>query len=80
MIREHERQPWAEQAIVAAGEEEGVPQAVLGDLVAMGAWDALDQTMQAQPPEVVGDGARREAATEERFESRAKVGIRETAG
>jgi len=35
---------------VDAGEEHGVPQAGVGDLVAVGAGDALDQAVLAEPP------------------------------
>jgi hypothetical protein len=43
-----------QDAVVGAGEEHGVPQPGVGDLVAVSVRDALDETVLAQPPQVVG--------------------------
>jgi hypothetical protein len=40
---------------VQAGEEQGVAEPGLGDLVAVGAGDALDEAMDAEPAQVIGE-------------------------
>src|SRR5262249_51227491 len=45
----------AREPVVGAGEEQGVAQAVVGDLISVGAGDAFDEPVGTQPPEVVGD-------------------------
>src|SRR5574337_498751 len=47
----------AQETIVGAGEEQGDAEAEVGDAVREAAWGALDQTMQAQAAELIGDGA-----------------------
>jgi len=44
-----------EEALVEPGEEQGGADARGGDLVAVGAGDALDEAVNARPSEVVGD-------------------------
>ena len=48
---------WAQQAIVSAREEQGDAQTEVGDAITKAVGQALDQTMQAQPAQLVGDGA-----------------------
>ncbi len=47
----------AEEAIVAAGEEQGVAQTLVGDLVAVSARDTPNESTQPQAPKVIGDRA-----------------------
>src|SRR6266446_672577 len=42
---------------VEAGEEEGHAEPEFGDSILEAAWHALDQTVQAQAAELIGDGA-----------------------
>src|SRR5882762_1361925 len=69
-----------EQPAVGAGEKQRRPKAEVGDEVAVGAVDALDQAVQAQPAQVVahlalGHGAGRQA--ERLSEELSQVVIRE---
>jgi len=47
-------QPGAQQVIVGVGEEQGVVQSGVGDLVAAGVGNAVDEPVGAQPSQVVG--------------------------
>lgn len=51
-------QAGAEEAGVGAGEEERGAASVRGEPVAVGAWEPLNQTVKAEPAEVVGHPAR----------------------
>lgn len=65
------------------GEEQGVAEPGVGDLVAVGAGDPLDEAVGAQPPEVVGElpaGHVLIAAAEERREVGAQVAVGESVG
>ncbi len=42
--------------------------------------DSIDQAMQAQAAQVIGDGARADAVGEQRLEPLAQIGVGETAG
>src|SRR5215213_6044486 len=47
-------EPGAQQVVVGVGEQQCVLEPGVGDLVAAGAGDACDETVRAQPPQVVG--------------------------
>ena len=50
------RQPWADQTIIGACEEQGFAEAELGDAIAEAVGETLDQSMQAQASQLIGDG------------------------
>ena len=47
-----------QDAVVSAVEEEGNPDAIVGESIGMGAVNANDQTMQAQSSQLIGHAAR----------------------
>lgn len=47
-------EPGAQQPVVGAGEEKGMVQPGVGDLIAVGVGDAGDQPVLTQAPQVVG--------------------------
>jgi hypothetical protein len=47
-------QPGAQKMIVSVGEEQGVLQPGVGDLVATAVGNPMDEAVRAQPPQVVG--------------------------
>ena len=47
-------EPGAQKMVVGVGEEQGVLEPGVGDLVAAGMGDAVDEPVRAQPPQVVG--------------------------
>ena len=51
---------WTQDAIVGSGEEQGDAAAEVGDLVAEATGDALDQAVETQSAQLVGDGALRD--------------------
>jgi hypothetical protein len=57
-VWQDESEARAEESIVAAGEEERMAQATLGDLVAKGGWDSFDQGGTPHTSDVVGHATR----------------------
>ena len=55
--RERGGEGGTEQAVVSSGEEQGDAQAEVGDAVAEAFGDAFDEAVQAQPAQLIGDGA-----------------------
>src|SRR5215468_2543874 len=77
-----DRQARTKDAGVDAGEEECRPEPEVGHPVSMGLRDALDESVQPQPAEVVGHPTRAnrlDRNTQQRSESRAEVGVRKPA-
>ena len=71
----------AEQAVVGSGEEQGNAQAEVGDVVTEAFGDALDEAVQAEPAQLIGDGAlgdRGRVAPRQRRQMSAQVGRPET--
>lgn len=60
--------PGAKDAVIAAGEEEGVAQPWVGHFVAVSARDSANEASQPEAAEVVGDRTRRRADTTQRLE------------
>ena len=56
MARQGCSETWAKTTIIGSGEEERGAEAGFGDVVALGAWKALDHAVQAQAAELVGHG------------------------
>src|SRR5215468_11990122 len=50
-------QPRAQQTVVGPREEQGDPEAEVSSAIAEAVGDTLDETVQAQPAQLVGDGA-----------------------
>jgi hypothetical protein len=76
-------QAGAQEPVMQAGEEQGAGDAVVGDLVAEGAGDALDEAVHPQAPQVVGhlprgDGLGGNAG--ELRHDRAQIAVGEAAG
>ena len=46
----------AQKAIVGSGEEERGTKAGIGDVVALGVWQAFDRAVEAQAAELIGHG------------------------
>lgn len=70
-------EPGPEQPIVGASEEERDAEAVVGDLVSPGSWDAADEPVEPEAAQVVGHAARGEVFSAELTESLAEVGVGE---
>src|ERR1700676_2845664 len=56
---------WAQQAVVEAREEQGCPEAEVGDAIAEAVGQALDQAVQAQSSQLISDGALRDRVRSE---------------
>jgi len=80
LIGEDEGEARAEQAIKAACEEQGVAKPARGDLVAVGAWNSPNETMQAKAAEVVSDRAGFDVPALERFEPRSQIAVGKAVG
>ena len=52
------RETWA--TIVGSGEEQRGPESGVGDVVALGVWQAFDDAVEAQAAELIGHGPRPE--------------------
>ena len=76
-MREDGCESWTEEAIVAAGEEQGVAQTLFGDFVTVSVRYAADETSQSKAAKVVGDGTRRSVLAPERFEPLLQISVRE---
>ena len=48
---------WAKKTIVGSGEEERGAESGIGDVVALGVWQAFDHAVEAQAAELIGHGA-----------------------
>jgi len=51
---------WAKKTIVGSGEEERGTESGIGDVVALGVWQAFDHAVEAQAAELIGHGTRPE--------------------
>ena len=47
---------WAKKTIVGSGEEERGTESGIGDVVALGVWQAFDHAVEAQAAELIGHG------------------------
>lgn len=75
VVRQQGRPVRSEEAEIELRIEEGDFEAVTGDAIAVGLRDPVNETLEAQPPEVVGHRCGRVGPPEQRLDVRAQVSI-----